>query len=163
MKVAVLMSTYNGEKYLEEQIDSILNQSGEFHVDLWVRDDGSSDSTKDILEQYRNDGKLQWYTGDNLKSAHSFFDLIKKSRGYDYYAFADQDDYWLENKLKAGIIQLESITNAALYCCNAELVNQNLYSLGRTVYRQTPKTDFYTLSCAGGLLGCTMIFNKKLA
>lgn len=163
MKVAVLMSTYNGDKYLKKQIDSILNQSGDFHVDLWVRDDGSSDFTKDILEQYKQDGKLQWYTGSNLKPAHSFFDLIKKCRGYDYYAFADQDDYWLEDKLQVGITQLKKLNTPALYCCNAELVDQNLCPLGREVYRQQPKLDFYTLSCAGGLLGCTMIFNKELA
>ena len=50
MRVAVLMSTYNGEKYIREQIDSILEQSGNFDLDLWVRDDGSKDSTQQICK-----------------------------------------------------------------------------------------------------------------
>ena len=52
MRVAVLMSTYNGENYMKEQIESILNQRGNFELDLWVRDDGSTDATKKILMQY---------------------------------------------------------------------------------------------------------------
>ena len=71
MRVAVLMSTYNGEKYIREQIDSILEQSGNFDLDLWVRDDGSKDSTQQILQEYAQQRKLHWYTGENLGAAHS--------------------------------------------------------------------------------------------
>lgn len=52
IKIAVLMSTYNGEKYIREQIDSILNQVGNFKLDLYIRDDGSNDKTIAILQQY---------------------------------------------------------------------------------------------------------------
>ena len=60
MKIAVLMSTYNGEKYIKKQIDSILAQVGDFKLDLWVRDDCSTDNTKKILEVYEASGKLKW-------------------------------------------------------------------------------------------------------
>ena len=103
MRVAVLMSTYNGEKYIREQIDSILEQSGNFDLDLWVRDDGSKDSTQQILQEYAQQRKLHWYTGENLGAAHSFIDLVRKCKGYDYYAFADQDDYWMTNKIQMGV------------------------------------------------------------
>ena len=163
MRVAVLMSTYNGENYMKEQIESILNQRGNFELDLWVRDDGSTDATKKILMQYEIEKKLHWYEGRNLKPALSFMDLIKHCENYDYYAFADQDDYWMPDKLWTGIMQIKDIKTPSLYCSNAELVDDNLKSLGRDVYKCDPKTDIYTLACAGGLLGCTMIFNCALA
>ena len=163
MRVAVLMSTYNGENYMKEQIESILNQRGNFELDLWVRDDGSTDATKKILMQYEIEKKLHWYEGRNLKPALSFMDLIKHCENYDYYAFADQDDYWMPDKLWTGIMQIKDIKTPSLYCSNAELVDDNLKSLGRDVYKCDPKTDIYTLACSGGLLGCTMIFNCALA
>lgn len=163
MKIAVLMSTYNGERYVKEQIESILNQKGEFQLFLWVRDDGSTDRTKEILQEYADAGRLQWYTGSNLKAAYSFLDLIKHCEGYDYYAFADQDDYWMSEKILKGIDMISDEEIPMLYCANAQLVDCNLNFLDRNVYKQIPKTDFYTVSCAGGLLGCTMIFNQALA
>jgi len=163
MKVAVLMSTYNGEKYIREQIDSILQQSGPFKVDLWVRDDGSTDSTHTILEEYRKKGQLNWYTGENLGPAKSFLELIRNCKDYDYYAFADQDDYWMEGKIAAGVKALEGNLLPAMYFANAELVNSNLESLGRLVYKKKPATDFETIVCSGGVLGCTIVFNHRLA
>lgn len=164
MKVAVIMSTYNGEKYLECQIDSILNQQGDFQLDLWVRDDGSNDTTCDILEKYAADGKLKWYSDKNLGPAKSFMELLQKcDSSYDYYAFSDQDDYWEKDKLQRGITTIKKINEPCLYMANAELVNSELNSLGRNVYIFVPRTDFQTLTCAGGLLGCTMIFNNQLA
>ena len=163
VKIAVLMSTYNGEKYLKQQIDSILNQEGDFLIDLYVRDDGSRDNTIRILEDYKVENKLNWYNGENLKPGKSFLHLLKNCGAYDYYAFADQDDYWESNKLQRGINALKRIEKPALYCSNAKLVNEKLEPLGRNVYKSQPKTDFKTVICAGGLLGCTMIFNDKLA
>ena len=163
MRVAVLMSSYNGEKYIREQIESILVQKGNFELNIWVRDDGSSDKTQSILREYEREGKLQWYTGENIKPARSFMDLINHCKGYDYYAFADQDDYWLPEKINCGITTIGTECKPVLYFSNAYLVDAELKMLGRNVYRSTPKTDFYTLSCAGGYLGCTMVFNKHLA
>ena len=70
MKVVVLLSSYNGEKYIQEQIDSILHQEGDFELDLWIRDDNSTDRTREILKKYEKAGKLQWYTGKNLSLIH---------------------------------------------------------------------------------------------
>lgn len=163
VKIAVLMSTYNGEKYLREQLDSILNQVGDFELDLYVRDDGSDDGTIGILEKYKEENKLQWYSGANLKPARSFIDLLCKCKKYAYYAFADQDDYWYQDKIQRGINRLCQQKGPALYCSNAELVDKDLKSLGRNVYKTRPRTDFATIMCAGGLLGCTMFFNDELA
>lgn len=163
MKVAVLMSTYNGEKYLREQIESILAQEIDAVVDLWVRDDGSTDGTHDILRLYESDNRLHWYIGENVGPAKSFLDLLKHCPDYDFYAFADQDDFWMSEKISVGIKCVEAENVPTLYVGNAELVDAELNSLGRNVYKHIPRTDFKTVACAGGLLGCTMIFNKQLA
>lgn len=163
MKIAVLLSSYNGEKYIETQIDSILAQQCRLPFDLWVRDDGSSDRTCQILQRYADEGKLQWYTGKNLRSAKSFMNLIRHCPEYDFYAFADQDDYWLPEKLDRGIAALADMQCPGLYFANARLVDSDLKDLGRDVYKVNPYRDYYTLMCAGGLLGCTMVFNRALA
>lgn len=163
MKIAVLMSTYNGEKYLEEQIESILGQVGDFELDLWVRDDGSSDGTHQILRAYEKEKKLHWYTGENLKPAHSFLDLVKHCAGYDFYAFADQDDWWFPGKLQSGIRAISQAQGPAVSFANAMLVDGDLASLNKNVYSRQPSYDFFTLSCAGGVLGCTIVFNSALA
>lgn len=163
MKVAVLLSAYNGETYIREQIDSILHQERDFELDLWVRDDDSTDQTREILDEYAKAGKLRWYTGHNIGSAHSFIDLIRHCGEYDFYAFSDQDDLWMPQKLQNGIRHIYTLDTAALYVANAELVDGNLTLLGKRLYKKTPRTDFHTLVCAGGLLGCTMVFNRQLA
>lgn len=156
------MSTYNGEKYLKEQIESILKQEGEFELDLWVRDDGSTDRTRYILDEYAQKGNLRWYAGKNVGSAQSFMKLVMNCKEYDYYAFADQDDVWNPDKLDQGIKKIENCKNATLYFSNARLVDAELNDIGRNVYKKIPRTDFYTLSCAGGILGCTIIINDEL-
>ena len=108
MKVCVLISTYNGERFLEEQIASIIAQKG-VEVDILVRDDGSSDMTCSLLERWQKEGKLKWYKGENLGFARSFMNLLKTASGYDYYAFCDQDDIWLEDKLQRAVTALEKI------------------------------------------------------
>ena len=67
-KVVIIMSTYNGAKYLREQLDSIVNQTEQDKFIL-IRDDGSTDETLNILEEYQKKGLLKWYKGKNLRSA----------------------------------------------------------------------------------------------
>ena len=163
MKLAVLMSTYNGEKFLRQQIESILDQKCSCVVDLWVRDDGSMDGTLEILKSYADAGKLRWYTGPNLKPALSFLDLVQHCPGYDFYAFADQDDFWYPDKLDKGVQKIRECTGPALSYANARLVDAQLQPLGRNVYRTPLHTDFYSIVYNGNILGCTIVFNRKLA
>ena len=103
--IQILMSTYNGEKYLKEQLESILTQDceqfGKAALTLKVRDDGSQDGTQQILQQYAEKYPeiISWYQGENVGVIGSFFDLMKQADVCDYYAFADQDDYWMPEKL----------------------------------------------------------------
>ena len=163
IKIAVLMSTYNGEKYLKEQIDSILNQEGEFELHLIVRDDGSVDNTQTILDEYQKLGKLVWCKGENLRTARSFMDLLYNNRDYDFYAFSDQDDVWLKDKIRSGIERIENEIGPCFYFSNATYVDSNLESLGGNTYHRPLCCDFYSTIIYPCFLGCTMIFNKDLA
>lgn len=160
-KVLILMSTYNGEAYIKEQIDSILKQR-DVHVRLLVRDDGSRDRTLTILEAYHQEGKLDWYQGGNLRSAYSFWDLIEKAPCCDYYAFADQDDVWYEDKMITAIEKLiQHQALPALYFCRKRLVNQDLISIDcedELVTHLGLGTNLLHCHAAG----CTMVFNQAL-
>lgn len=162
-KVAVLMSTYNGGPYLKEQIESILLQKGDYELKIYVRDDGSTDSTCELLEQYQKQEKLIWYQGENVGPANSFMDLLYYCGEYDFYVFADQDDVWDDDKIETAINKIKNIDTPALFYSNARLVDKDLNPINGYVYNNgCPKTDLYTLVCAGGLLGCTMVLNNML-
>lgn len=108
-KVAILLSTYNGEKYLREQIDSILNQTYT-NFELIVRDDGSKDNTVKIIKEYieKSDKEITLIEGKNLGFIKSFFDLLKRGDA-DYYAYADQDDIWFPNKIELAVKSLDAL------------------------------------------------------
>lgn len=164
MRLAILMSTYNGEKYLEAQIESILHQTVDIPFDLIVRDDGSTDATLQILESYSVKGLLTYYTGGNLGAAKGFIHLLRNSPGYDYYAYADQDDVWDPDKLGRGLRAIAEENGPALYCTNAALVDSQLQSLGRNTHRKIPAYNLVSVLClASCAQGCTSVFNKALA
>ncbi|MCM3356560.1 glycosyltransferase family 2 protein [Psychrobacillus sp. MER TA 171] len=163
-KVTILMSTYNGEKYIKEQIESILNQSYE-NIDLIVRDDGSSDSTIDILEEYSMQGKLKWYGGDtNLKPAYSFLELVRNASDTDFYAFADQDDVWDREKIEVAINYLEPFKQQTpiLYCSTTKLVDQNLNEIAPIAYNKSYRLSFGESLVQSVSPGCTFVFNYSL-
>ena len=98
-EIAILMAVYNGEKYIAQQIDSIIRQSFQDWT-LYIRDDGSSDDTLKIITAY-NDSRIiatQDFQG-NLGTKNSFLYLLKIVDS-QYYMFSDQDDVWLENKIE---------------------------------------------------------------
>lgn len=161
-KIAVLMSTYNGEEYLKEQIDSILAQECEYKIDLIVRDDCSNDNTVSILKNYSK--KLKWYSDDNLGPGASFMKLLYENAGYDYYAFSDQDDFWIKEKVQKALETIRDVDDVAMYCSNAELCNEMLQPIGRKAHRSmeyfNKERVFLGLSCAQG---CTIMINNKFA
>lgn len=162
-KIAVLMSTFNGEQFIEDQLDSLFNQKG-VEIELLIRDDGSTDGTINILERYQTDDKLKWYSGDNLKPAYSFLNLINNAPKADYYAFCDQDDIWNESKLIRAINKLSEIENSddhpVLYCSDYQLVDTAMNNLPSNGHFST--TSFYSSIVASNATGCTIVFNDYL-
>lgn len=160
--IIVLMSTYNGEKYLREQIESIMNQS--IKVKLIIRDDGSKDGTQKILKEYENRDNIEWYKGDNVGFVKSFLLLLKNAPIARYYAFSDQDDYWENNKLEKAIFKIRNEKKPCLYCSNAILVDKNLKEIGK--YNENYSSEYKVLEDvirSPFSAGCTMVFNKVLA
>ena len=159
-KVVVLLSTYNGSKYVSEQIDSILDQIG-VDVHLIVRDDGSTDDTLSILENYKRQGKLDYYAGNNIGWKKSFFNLMSKAPECDYYAFSDQDDHWLPEKLIKGIEKLDSLPQGPrLYLSNCYYWRDGIEK--ELTFKKKPSLAKF--NCHLYILGqgCTYVFNKEL-
>lgn len=160
-KILVLMATYNGEKYLKEQLDSILCQKG-VSVQILVRDDGSTDRTTQILDEYSKDGLLKWYTGEHLNVSKGYFDLMKRagSTDFSYFAFADQDDVWDDDKLSIGISAIRKFTRPALYYCGQRLVDADLNLLSD--HKLNAERGLSTRFVLSDFAGCTGVFNKEL-
>ena len=104
--VAILLGTYNGEKFLEAQLDSLEAQSVT-NWTLYVSDDGSTDATLDIIHRYQSKwgtDKIRYRLGPQKGFAQNFLSLAcDTSIKADYYAFCDQDDVWLPEKLSIAL------------------------------------------------------------
>lgn len=165
--VQVLLSAFQGETYLPQQLDSILAQRG-VHVSLLIRDDGSHDGTWRILTRYaQSHTHISIYRGANLGAAASFFDLLLHAGPEaDYYAFADQDDVWRKDKLFRAVSRLEAVQKEAhrqplLYAGNVICASEDLQK--RTVFRQVERAASFGNALAENIcMGCTEVFNRQL-
>ena len=165
-KITVVMSAYNGSLYITQQLDSIFAQK-EVDVTCFVRDDGSKDDTLQVLGKYQKslaEGKLIISEGENVGWERSFLLALKDAPQADYYAFADQDDIWFEDKLISGIKMLEkegSKNKPCMYHCNKISVTEDLKPLAHQV-RRTPRP----LNRQNALIqeyaqGCSIIMNEN--
>lgn len=165
-RVQVLMSTYNGERYLREQLDSILNQT-HAEIELLIRDDGSQDGTMSILKEYAELYKnIVYMKGENCGPTKSFFQLIKFADSKaDYYAFSDQDDVWEKNKIERAIKCLEkhNIEKPIMYCSALRVVDQDLNFLFiEGAKRRTSDLSFGNAMVENCCTGCTIVINQIL-
>lgn len=165
-KIAVILSTYNGDRFLCEQIDSILNQK-DVEVHLYIRDDGSTDTTPEILKKYQTKySNINVYFDSNKGCKDSFYICAKytwiKEQSTQYFAFADQDDYWKEDKLKVGINELKAINKNVpiLYFCPPKIVDQYLNPLD-IEWNNRHLLNFEEACLVQPCAGCTMIFNRQ--
>ncbi len=159
-KVTVLLSAYNGEKYIGEQIDSILNQTYQ-NIEIYVRDDGSKDKTVEVLKEYETQGKIHLEQGKNVGFIDSFFWLINHSGDSDYYAFADQDDVWCSKKVQFAVERLEreKMDEPILYFTNYDFYDGNLnFVEHRKADTMPPSFRNAVVDCMP--LGFNTVFNK---
>ena len=161
----IMLSTYNGEKYLREQLDSLYAQEG-VDIHILVRDDGSIDTTLQILGEYeRKFGKMTIFSGLNVGAAMSFYSLllraVQEEYEYDYYAYSDQDDVWMPDKLCSAVSKLEkSVAKYKLYFCDAQVVNSELRPI--QVYKSKICNNLKGNIVSNHILGCTQVFNGNL-
>ena len=158
--VAVLLSSYNGTRYIKEQIDSILAQEN-VDVTIFVRDDGSKDGTVDLLRTY-DENKVKVFPEENQGVGVSFMRLVYMvPTDFDYYCFSDQDDIWLPEKLSKAVEKLSAEQVPALYASNQLLVDAEgkQYDIR---HHKTPATAYEKIMAANQLSGCTFVWNREL-
>lgn len=166
--IAVLLSTYNGEKWLSQQIDSILKQSG---VDccIFIRDDGSEDNTLSIIESYRESNRVFMVGDDSRKrlgAGDSFMELVKYAQSkladrYEYFAFADQDDYWQPDKLISAISLMQGSKEPCLYFSKKTIVDAKLRRMKEVDYIPYSNQILHSVGQCNAF-GCTFVFNNRL-
>jgi glycosyltransferase involved in cell wall biosynthesis len=163
------MATYNGEKYIKKQIDSILCQL-ESNDELIISDDGSTDTTVEIIKSYQDNRiKLLFHRRDNcfltkpavafIFAAKNFENSLRYARG-DYIFLSDQDDVWEKNKINVmGSLLLYS----DLVMCNFSLIDDSDKVLKEAFLNKNPVSKSYFKNLlTTPFLGCTMAFSKKM-
>lgn len=164
MTVAVIMSTYNGEKYLSEQIRSILNQTG-VDVELFIRDDGSTDNTPSIVKKFTDENdNVYSCCGSNIGFRQSFMQELLKHDGYEFYSFSDQDDYWEKEKLSTAckkIAEYNKESKPILYYSNLSIADERLNIFKHTELEKR-KHSLESVIMRRSIAGCTMVFNRAL-
>jgi glycosyltransferase involved in cell wall biosynthesis len=173
--ITVLMAVYNGEKYIREQIDSILSQT---HPDftLYIQDDCSTDSSYEIINEYVKRGggritarRLEHNTGN---AKHNFYEMMARTRD-DYIMLCDQDDVWLPDKIEktlAAMKRLESEHGAQtplLVHTDLTVVDEKLNvinpSFRKAMNADYNRTALNDLIIQNTLTGCTCMYNRALA
>lgn len=161
-KVVVLLSTYNGEAYVKQQLDSILEQTYE-NIQILVRDDGSKDDTLSILKEYEKQDNVSVILGENIGFVDSFMELLKQSPHAQYYAFADQDDVWEKDKIERAVSILEKQEDKEncpiMYYSSYDFYNEKMQFVSHPDTRG--KTNFLNSLVECVNLGMATVINKQ--
>lgn len=163
-RIAVLLSTYNGESFVTAQIESVLAQDMD-NVTLYVRDDGSSDGTLDILRDYEHKGQLVLFAESNRGVVPSFIELITRTADdFDYVALCDQDDIWYPNKLSRAISVLATRDQSIpqLYCAEYRYCDKDMVP-GERSHLNRIGVYFDTMLYENMVSGNTCVLNQRLA
>jgi glycosyltransferase involved in cell wall biosynthesis len=172
--IDILLTTYNGEKYLNEQFDSLLNQTVQ-NFKIIIRDDGCTDRTIDIIKEYKIKYPKQIELIEdnlgNLRSSKSFMKLLEYSTA-EYIMFCDQDDIWLPNKIEVSfnkILELERNDGkdiSLLVFTDLTVVDEKLSIAQESFWKYqklNPKIskNWKKLLAQNVITGCTIIMNKR--
>lgn len=169
-RIEILMATYNGEKYIKEQIESLLNQTY-INWSLLIRDDGSSDGTVKIIEDYEKKYsekiKILKDNKGSLRAKDNFLELLRNSKE-DYIMFCDQDDVWLPNKIEITLKKmLETEDGPTLIHTDLKVVDKSLNTIADSFWKfqnLDPSRKIHNyLIVQNNITGCTMMINRELA
>lgn len=171
----ILLSTYNGERFIAEQIDSILAQTyTEWR--LFIRDDGSKDGTKAILHEYAQQYPEKIFVDETeprgLGAMRSFEYLLAQHGEAEYFAFSDQDDVWLSDKLALSMATMKRaeqtdpdrpiVVHSDLRVVDEELneLSPSFWNYGG-IHPEILDTNIHYLAICNSVTGCAMIMNRK--
>jgi len=156
------MSTYNGEKYIREQMDSLLSQTYE-NIEIYVRDDGSKDDTVKILKEYEESSGIHVIEGKNMGFSASFFEVLAAAEDGDYWSFCDQDDIWFPEKVGLAVKWLDGQKKEKplLYYSLSEMFDESGKSLG---IQEPPRGSLCFRRAMTGTFGVgfSMVINRRL-
>ncbi|BCG61260.1 glycosyltransferase family 2 protein [Paenibacillus sp. URB8-2] len=163
-KVQILLSTYNGEQYIEQQLDSILNQTYK-NISVLIRDDGSEDNTLIIIKSYirKYPGIFSLIEARNVGVINSFFELILNTdENAEYFCFCDQDDSWLSHKIEYAVKEL-SVTNPTVPALHftSTFPTNDMYRTEKIWPRLRKKPTFYNALIENVAVGATITFNRS--
>lgn len=168
--IAVLLATYNGERFLREQIESLYAQTIKDWT-IYVHDDGSTDGTKAILDEYveKKDNFVVLDYPSQKGASNNFFSLLKRVNA-SYFFFADQDDVWMSNKMEKCLVRMlqiekSTISKPVLVCCDACVTDEKLKVVSQSLWERSgayPEflTNFNESAATPFVTGCTMLLNK---
>lgn len=169
--VLIMMATYNGEKYLCKQINSILDQNFK-NWHLVVQDDGSTDRTMEILREYANkDYRIELLQNDSgvhgaFINFHVLADKVRNREEYDYYMFCDQDDVWLPDKIQRMISYMKLQHNSIPMLCYADMrlidENDNIFCESINSWWKIETVNEESVFFSHKIFGCNLIMNRKL-
>ena len=168
--ISIVLAVYNGEKFLREQIDSILRQKDVIIRELIIVNDCSIDGSMDILIEYKNQYSFIKLL-DNPTNMGPVGSFIKGAQQVTatYTAFADQDDIWLDNKLSLSVQLMKEIDNEnkpAVVFTDLQLISENGKDMGSSfweLYKIKPaENDFFTVLFGNIITGCTMLINRPM-
>lgn len=156
-KISVCIATYNGEKYIKEQLESILSQLKKAD-EIIVSDDNSKDKTLDIIKSLK-DSRIKIFTNPKKGLISNFENALKKSRG-DFIFLSDQDDIWIANKVK---LCMENLISNDLVLSNCKIVDNDLNILHHSFFElNDSKKGLINNLLKNSYLGCCMAFNRKV-
>ena len=160
--VRVLLSTYNSADFVRPLLDSVLDQT-HTPLELWVRDDGSRDTTPKILAEYaqRFPGRIRVDPGANVGMVHSYFTLLRDAgRDAEFTAFADHDDVWHADKIARAVAMLRSYGEGGplLYTGRLHIVDETMRHLANSLVPTRP-LSFHNALVENVAAACTMVMN----
>ncbi len=163
-RLQILLSTYNGERYLSEQIESYIAMERYDECCVFIRDDGSTDGTREILKEYEDRPEFRIVYGENIGIIESYRWLLENcDPSCDYYAFSDQDDVWMPKKADLAISALDSCPREEklLFASVSRLTDGELNGIGFS-QRPTRGISYYNAMVQNVLPGHTQVFNRAL-
>lgn len=163
--ISIALCTYNGEKHLPEQLDSIINQTYK-SIEIIVVDDCSSDRTLSVLQEYaRKYSQIKVYSNTENKGYSKNFEYAISLCKGDYIAISDQDDIWVLDKLESLLNKIR-IDDDLLVYSNSLLVDENGKSLNKTCFDKRSRyqgNDPRALALFNIFLGHSMLIKRELA
>lgn len=157
--VSIAMATYNGGKYLKEQLDSIYNQTYK-NIEVIVSDDCSSDKTIDILKEYKYKYGLQYFVNETNLGFKKNFEKVMSLCSGDFIALADQDDIWIENKIE---VLMKEIGKSSLIHSACSLIDENSNEISPLWIKEDDfRYSFAKFIFGNTVTGCTVLFKKEL-